>query len=128
MEPVKLKIGEREIPLRFKMSEFALIEEEVGSLADIKALIMEGRQRAKNLIAVIRIMGNAGLKAAGEAPDLTDEWLGENMQPTALLAYQVGVLAVMTEEGRSEADEERKETEERDLVLEEIQKKKEAEN
>ena len=73
---------------------------------------------------MIRIMGNAGLKAAGQEPDLTDEWLMENMDPHNLMAYQAGILACMTKESASEAKAEEDENEERDLVLEEIAAKK----
>ena len=65
MDNIKLTIGEREIPLRFKMPQFAQIEEEIGYLGDIKELIIRGKKRIRNIIGVIRIMGNAGLKAAG---------------------------------------------------------------
>lgn len=124
MENIKVKIGGREIPLRFRMNQFAEIEEQIGSLAEVKDLILNGKKRIRNCVGVIRIMGNAGLKAAGQEPDLTDEWLMENMDPHDLMAYQAGILACMTKESASEAKAEEDENEERDLVLEEIAAKK----
>ncbi len=128
MDNIKLTIGEREIPLRFKMPQFAQIEEEIGYLGDIKELIIRGTKRIRNNIGVIRIMGNAGLKAAGQEADLTDEWLEENMNPHELMAYQLAVIACMDKEGKSQAQEEKNERTERDLVLEEIQAKKDPVN
>ena len=128
MDNLTLKIGEREIPLRFKMPQFAQIEEEIGYLGDIKELIIRGKKRIRNIIGVIRIMGNAGLKAAGQEADLTDEWLEENMNPHELMAYQLAVIACMDKEGKSQAQEEKNENTERDLVLEEIQAKKDPVN
>lgn len=128
MDNIKLTIGEREIPLRFKMPQFAQIEEEIGYLGDIKELIIRGKKRIRNIIGVIRIMGNAGLKAAGQEADLTDEWLEENMNPHELMAYQLAVIACMDKEGKSQAQEEKNESTERDLVLEEIQAKKDPVN
>ena len=128
MDNVKIKIGEREIPLRFRMPEFLEIEENVGNLGEIRQLILKGKQRLRNMITVTRILGNAGLKAAGETADLTDEWLTENMEPHKLLQYQLAVIACLSEESKSEAAEEESESHERDLVLEEIQEKKDPVN
>ena len=128
MDNITVKIGGREIPLRFRMNQFAQIEEEIGNLAEIKNLILNGKKRIRNCVGVIRIMGNAGLQHAGEKPDLTDEWLMENMDPYNLLAYQTGILACMTKESESEAKNEKDENTERDMVLEEIQTKKDPVN
>ena len=125
MDNITVKIGERVIPLRFRMNQFIEIEEEIGNLAEIRELILKGRQRLRNMVGVIRILGNAGLKAAGEPDDLTDEWLRENMEPHHLMAYQVAIMACLSKETASEAVEEENEDKERDLVLEEIQQKKE---
>ena len=128
MDNIVLKIGEREIPLRFRMNQFIEIEEEIGNLGEVRELILKGKQRLRNLVTVIRILGNAGLKAAGEEPDLTDDWLNENMDPHALLGYQLAVLACLSRESESQAAEEENESKERDLVLEEINAKKDPVN
>ena len=128
MENISIKIGERSIPLRFRMNQFIEIEEEVGNLGEVRELILKGKQRLRNLITVIRILGNAGLKAAEEKADLTDEWLKENMDPHALMAYQLAVIACMSKESKSEAAKEETENKERDLVLEEIEAKKDPVN
>ena len=120
----KITIGGREIPLRFTMNQFAEVEEEVGFLSELRELIAEKRERVRNVIRMIRIMGNAGLAKAGEKPDLTDEWIGENMKPFQLAVYQQALLACIAEAGQSEAEREENEDKERDLVLEEINRKK----
>ena len=123
-----LRIGDREIPLRFRMNQFAEAEEEIGSMAEIEDLLMNGKARARNLAKMIRIMGNAGLKHEGQEPDLTDEWLLENMMPKYLQAYQVAVCMAMSEETQMQAPKAMGENEERDLVLEELNKKKDPTN
>ena len=128
MDGISVNIGGRNIPLRFKMPQFAEIEEEIGNLMDVKDKILNGKNRIRNIMTMIRITGNAGLKHAGEKPDLTEEWLGENMEPHNLMAYQIALIAVMSKEGESEAAKEENENKERDLVLEEIQKKKDPPN
>ena len=128
MENITLNIGDRKIPLRFKMNQFAEIEEEVGNLGEVRKMILNGKQRVRNLMKVIRILGNAGLKHAGEPDDLTEEWLNENMDPHALMAYQSAVIACLSKESESQAAAEKNENKERDLVLEEINEKKDPVN
>ena len=128
MDNITVNIGERTIPLRFRMNQFIEIEEEIGNLGEVKELLLKGKNRLRNLISVIRILGNAGLKHAGEEPDLTDEWLMDNMDPHALLAYQVAVIGCMSKETESQAAAEEKQDEARDVVLDEINAKKEPVN
>ena len=128
MDNIVMKIGEREIPLRFRMNQFIEIEEEIGNLGEVRELILKGKQRLRNLVTVIRILGNAGLKHAGEEADLTEEWLKENMDPHAIMGYQIMVLACLTKESKSQAAQEENENKERDLVLEEINAKKDPVN
>lgn len=128
MDNITVKIADREIPLRFRMDQFIEIEENVGNLGEIKELILKGKNRLRNMVAVMRILGNAGLKAAGEEPDLTDEWLREHMEPHDLMAYQLGILGCLTKETKSEAAQEENRGKKRDLVLEEIEAKKEPVN
>ena len=124
MENITINIGDRKIPLRFRMNQFIEIEETIGNLGEIRELILKGKNRLRNLISVTRILGNAGLKAAGQEADLTDEWLTENMDPHALMAYQIAVIGCLSKESESEAAAEENESKERDLVLEEINQKK----
>ena len=124
MKGITLNIGERTIPLYFGMDEFIEIEETIGNLGELRDLILKGRQRLRNMIGAIRIMGNAGLKREGQEADLTDEWLRANMDPHALMAYQIAILACLNRDGESQAVKEENENKERDLVLEEIQQKK----
>ena len=128
MNNIRIKIGERDIPLKFTMREFGDIEEQVGNLGEIRKLILEDKKRSRNLVAVLRIMGNAGLKAEGKEQDLTDDWLLEEMDPHLLMGYQLAVLACMSRDTESQAAKEENESKERDLVLEEINEKKERVN
>ena len=128
MEGIYVNIGGRKIPLRFRMTQFEDLEEEIGNLGDTRELFLKGKKRVRNIVTAIRILGNAGLKHEGEKPDLTEEWLNDNMDPHALLAYQVAVIGCMSKESESEAVKEESENKERDLVMEEIQEKKDPVN
>ena len=128
MEDITLKIGGRKIPLRFKMKQFIEMEEELGNLGEIRDLLLNDKHRLKTLVFSVKVMGNAGLKAAGEKADLTTDWLEENMEPHQLMVYQIAVLACLSRGSESEAVTEDNENHERDLVLEQIQAKKEPVN
>lgn len=116
-----IKIGGRDIPLLFEMPQYAELEEAVGILSDTPALFLKGKSRIKNIAVALRVLGNGGLAAKGEKPDLTDEWVLKNMCPGQLRTYQIAVLAAITDGMRMETQEEK----ERDLVLEELERKKE---
>lgn len=120
MEKYSLQIAGREIPLRFSMRELADIEEAIGTADKLKELILQGRRRLRNLVSTIRIMGNSGLRHAGQPEDLTDEWLLDHMDPAMITGYQIAVLGAFTDGFHMETEEDTV----RDPVLEEIEKKK----
>ena len=124
MEKYSVKIAGREIPLRYTMRELADMEEAIGTMDNFKELILKGKRRIRNLAAAIRIMGNSGLKKDGKKDDLTEDWLLDRMDPNQIKTYQITVLGAFTDGFQMETEEQR----ERDLVLEEIERKKEAGN
>ena len=126
MEKFTVKIGEREIPLRYTVRELADMEEQIGTMDQFQELILEGRRRWRNMTMAIRIMGNSALERAGEKADLTDDWLLDHMDPTQMKTYQIAVLGVFTGGWKMERGNESEGV--RDLVLEEIERKKDAGN
>ena len=120
MEKYSLQIAGREIPLRYTMRELADMEETIGTMDNFRDLMLKGSHRLRNMAAAIRIMGNSGLNKAGETADLTDDWLLDHMDPGKLKGYQIAVLGAFTDGFRMETEEDQ----ERDLVLEEIERKK----
>ena len=53
MEIIRVRLGEREIPLKFTMEEFAEIEEAIGNLSLIDEILLKGKQRIRNLATAI---------------------------------------------------------------------------
>ena len=117
-----ITVGGREIPLRYKMPELADMEEAIGTMDNFQELILRGRRRIRNITAAIRIMGNSGLAHSGQTADLTDDWLLDHLETWKLRSYQIAVLGAFTDGWKMETNEET----ERDLVLEEIERKKTA--
>lgn len=124
MEIIRVKLGEREIPLKFTMEEFAEIEEAIGNLSLIDEILLKGKQRIRNLATAIRIMGNAGLAGAGEKPDLTDKIVMGLMKPRKLVEYQTAAISAINQGMLVESNED----EVHDIVLEDIERKKETGN
>lgn len=124
MEIIRVRLGEREIPLKFTMEEFAEIEEAVGNLSLIDEILLKGKQRIRNLATAIRIMGNAGLAGAGEKPDLTDKTVMSLMKPRKLVEYQTAAISAINQGMLVESNED----EVHDIVLEDIERKKETGN
>ena len=100
------------------------MEEAIGTMDNFRDLILKGKRRLRNMAAAIRSMGNSGLTKAGEKGDLTDDWLLDQMDPGKIKAYQIAVLGAFTDGFQMETENEK----ERDLVLEEIERKKEPGN
>ena len=118
-----ITIKDKVIPLLFDMAAFGEIEETVGSLADLNA-VLNGEKRIKSLIKIITIMGNQGLEENGEKPTLDEKWVGRNLKPYMLAECQMAVVSAISEGMKMETEDDGKE---RDLVLEEIEKKSETE-
>ena len=124
MENILVRLGDREIPLKFTMEEFAEIEEAIGNLSLIDEILLKGKQRIRNLATAIRIMGNAGLAGAGEKPDLTDKIVMNLMKPRKLVEYQTAAISAINQGMLVESNED----EVHDIVLEDIERKKETGN
>lgn len=137
-------IGEREIPLRLRTKELIAIQRELGCTAaqlreavfgiekdemtdEIEVGILTDVDKMEKFGTLIRILGNAGLKAAGEAPDLTDEWVLENMKPdpASLLEYSVTVMQEVSDAMSTEGGTETKQKGPVDVIKEKEDEKKE---
>lgn len=122
-DALKLTAGGREIKFRWDVEAWLELEDSGHSLEWVLAEIgKEAPHRA--WLAFAAPMANSGARHAGEAADITPEWLGKNLTPNQLqivkacckVAYAMGCLR------KSAGDED--EDEEVDAVLEKLQKKK----
>ena len=127
----------REIPLLYTTLEMKQVQEEIAPIGRT-IIIVQGRNpddqtdmsrfcSAEHLGAVaklIRILGNAGLEEAGEAPDLTEKKIMRAIRPAEVLDAVLTCLGAMNEGMESEIPEQEPEGPV-DVTLEEINKKKE---
>lgn len=117
---VSVNIGGRDIPLRYTMRVQLQIEEELGiDFSEINDKI-KGKKNTRMVIGLIRLMGNAGLKQAGQEPDLTDDWLIDHIKPGYTTSYRIAVMGAVSAGWFMESDQDEKE---QDDVLAEIRKK-----
>lgn len=126
----------REIPLIYTVWEMKEIQEELGPLSTAIRLVL-GRnpedpedtsrygsaEHLKAAASLIRILGNAGLEEAGEAPDLTNKKILRALRPSELIEAINECINAMNEGMASEIPEKKKEGPV-DVVLEEIERKK----
>ena len=134
---VTLTLGKREIPLLYTTYEMLTIQTDIAPLSKAIRMVL-GRNpdddddmsrfgSAEPLDAaakLIRILGNAGLEEAGEAPDLTDKKVMRALKPGEL-ANAVNLCMDAMNEGMASEIPEKKKEGPIDVTLEEINKKKE---
>ena len=130
----------REIPLYYSTWELKTLQEEIGPMQTAIRLVL-GRsaededdtssfgsaEHLKAAATLIRILGNAGLEEAGEAPDLTEKKILRAMKPAELVGMVSECLDVMNEAMASEIPA-KKEEGPVDVTLEEMKKKEQKES
>ena len=127
----KIKIGGREIGLVFNLDSWIELGDNGLSIANMDELI--GAEAVKEhegdvirrIITLARILGNQGEELAGRERDMTDEGLRKLLRPAQVLHLKIAVINEINK-GMDMETKEKKEGEERDLVLEEIKQKKTA--
>ena len=127
----------REIPLIYTVFEMRALQEEIAPLGDLMYLI-SGKNRddeedtskfgsVEHLDAIaklVRILGNAGLEEAGEAPDLTDKKVLRALKPTEIGNAIEACAKAIGEGMQSEVPDPKEESGEPvDVTLEEMKKK-----
>ena len=144
---IKITLKGREIPLLYTTYEMKLIQEEIAPVNQAIRLIM-GRTReelpavtdedgnqipaddsqygsAEHLQAVakaVKILGNAGLEEAGEAPDMTEKWILRAIKPVRMPEIANACLDAMAEGMKSELPD-KEDDGPVDVTLEEMKKK-----
>ena len=138
---ITINIKGREIPLLLTTEEMLIIQEEIAPLNEVVPKVL-GRnpedendrsrylspEHLKAATKMIRILGNAGLEEAGENPDLTDKKVARGIRPIDLPEAVNACMEAWNEGMASEIPAKPKEEQNGpvDVVLEEIEKKKEA--
>ena len=135
---VTINLKGREIPLLYTTWEMKEIQETIAPIGDAVNLLLgklkiDGKNQyskfgsAEHLEATAKmvvILGNAGLEEAGNNPDLTEKKVLRAIKPDEIGIAVNAVLDAMAEGMKSEIPEKKK-TGPVDVVLEEIEKKKE---
>ena len=126
----------REIPLLYTVWEMKEIQEAIGPISQAMYKVLgrnpddpedAGRYGSAEhlgaLASLIRILGNAGLEEAGEAPDLTEKKVLRALRPADLAGMLNACMEAMNEGMRSEIPVKEEEGPV-DVTLEEMKKKK----
>ena len=130
----------REIPLLYTVFEMKEIQEDLCPLGELFYRLLGsngedpedrsgfgGPDHLSAVAKLVRIMGNAGLEEAGENPDLTEKKIMRAMKPAQITDVVKACSEVIREALESEVPETDSD-EPKDVVLEKLNKKKEAES
>jgi len=118
-----VKIGKREIDLRFDMLAMEEIEEKFGGLGDmLKALNTNGTS-CKTLSELVVIFGNSALCAQDKEPDLTHRWVASHMSLAQQKEVGEAIGKAITDGMNTEIEDEDFNDGPKDKVLEELKKK-----
>ena len=126
----------REIPLLYTTYEMKTIQQDICPVGEFlhrlygrkpddpknKASLYLSPEHLDAVIKAVRILGNAGLEEAGQAPDLTDKWVGRALKPPTLPEIMNACMTAINEGMESEIPED-EETRPVDVTLEEMKKK-----
>ena len=134
---ITINLKGREVPLLYTTWEMKQIQEEIAPMDKAMKLVLGknpddeddmspygGAEHLKHVGTLIRILGNSGLEEAGEAPDLTEKKILKALKP-GQLTDAIGACINAMAEGMSSEIPEKKNEGPVDVVLEEIEKKKE---
>ena len=124
MAKISLEAAGRTLVLRYDIQCMLDIEETCGTMDDAqKRMAGKGGKRAETVLAVLCAMVNAGQRHEGKEPDVTVDWLRDNLTPAqferARVLIQQAIIVGMQRECAADDDREV------DAVLEELRKKKE---
>lgn len=124
MKPMTMTAKGRELHMHFDNKAWLAIEDEFGSLEAMYEL-MDGKEKPLyHTVRMTSVIANAGERKAGRTPDITPEWLLENLTPKQIRAANtMAKLAIMEGWKRENVDED--EDSPVDVELEAIQKKTE---
>lgn len=122
----QFKVGGRELALVFTLAVMDDLEKAMGhpiNLEDIKETVLEATKDRHKLITMLAIMAREGAALDNQTSDIDEAWLARRMKPSDILRARLAVIEAVTE-GMSMETAEGDSDEERDLVLEEIKKKR----
>lgn len=135
-----ITIKGREIPLIYTVYEMKQVQEEIAPLDRAISLVLGrnpddkedqskygGAEHLEAAATLIRILGNAGLEEAGEAPDLTEKKIMRALKPGELMMAINACMDTMAEGMASEIPEKKQEGPV-DVTLEDMKKKEPKEN
>lgn len=130
----------RKIPLVYTVFEMKTVQEEICPLGNLQYILFGKNpddaadtsryacpEHLNAVARMVRILGNAGLEEAGEKPDLTDKWVMRSLRPVQLIDAVNACVIAMNEGVASEIPPDPEEGPV-DVVLEDIEKKKEKES
>ena len=133
-----IRLKGREIPLLYTVCEMKTVQEQICPLGDLQWILFGKNKDDENdtskyagpehlgaVAKMIAILGNAGLEEAGENGDLTEKKVLRALRPGDFVDAMNACVEAMSEGMASEIPQTQEEGGKVDVVLEEIERKKE---
>ena len=130
----------REIPLIYTVYELKQVQEEIAPLNEFQYIVLGRNKNDENdssqfgnaqqldaIAKLVRILGNAGLEENGEAPNLTDKMILRAMKPADIVTFLNACMEAINE-GMATEFQEKQDDGPKDVILEELNKKKQTES
>ena len=117
-----LKIGETEIRLRLNSRAFMHLMEEFGDWQSMMDGLTKEENFGKRIGNIVTV--TAVLAEGAKEEEVTKDWLGENTEPGDANTMLIAIMAEAARAMHMETEEKENRAKDRDLVLEEIERKK----
>jgi len=119
---IRVRVGEREIPLALTLNAMEALERRFGAPLDLMGII-NGLKGVSTLLDVVAVLADEGQDIEGTPDPVDRRWIARHADAAGQVDLANAVVAAVNESMRMETEADADPDEEVDVVLEELKKK-----
>ena len=119
---IRVRVGEREIPLALTLNAMEALERRFGAPLDLMGVI-NGLKGVSTLLDVVAVLTDEGQDIEGTPDPVDRRWIARHADAAGQVDLANAVVAAVNESMRMETEADADPDEEVDVVLEELKKK-----
>lgn len=119
---IRVRVGEREIPLALTLNAMEALERRFGAPLDLMGVI-NGLKGVGTLLDVVAVLADEGQDIEGTPDPVDRRWIARHADAAGQVDLANAVVAAVNESMRMETEADADPDEEVDVVLEELKKK-----
>lgn len=119
---IRVRVGEREIPLALTLNAMEALERRFGAPLDLMGVI-NGLKGVGVLLDVVAVLADEGQDIEGTPDPVDRRWIARHADAAGQVDLANAVVAAVNESMRMETEADADPDEEVDVVLEELKKK-----